>query len=61
VLSTWGNAIIMMSTGEAIVQRPKRQVQGGRSAQAAMEIEALEHAVRGASEELRTHFAANGP
>jgi len=59
VLSTWGNAIIMMSTGEAIVQRPKRQVRGG--VQAAMEVEALEHAVRGASEELRTHFAANGP
>lgn len=61
VLSTWGNAIIMMSTGEAIVERPKRQAQGGRSVQAAMEIEALQHAVRGAAEELRAHFAAHGP
>jgi hypothetical protein len=59
VLSTWGNAIIMMSTGEAIVQRQKRQVRG--PVQAAMEVEALQHAVRGASEELRAHFAANGP
>jgi hypothetical protein len=59
VLSTWGNAIVMMSTGEAIVQRQRRQVRG--SVQAAMEVEALEHAVRGASQELRAHFAANGP
>ena len=59
VLSTWGNAIVMMSTGEAIVERQRRQVRG--SVQSAMEIEALEHAVRGACQELRAHFAANGP
>lgn len=60
VLSTWTNSIIMMSSGEAIVQRQRRQVRGA-AVQAEMEVEALEHAVRGASEELRTHFAANGP
>ena len=59
VLSTWGNAIVMMSTGEAIVQRQRRQVRG--TGQTAMEVEALEHAVRGASQELRAHFAAHGP
>lgn len=59
VLSRGGKAIVMMSSGEAIVQRQRRQFQPG--AQASMEVEALRHAVRGASAELRQHFAANVP
>jgi HEAT repeats len=59
VLSTAGRAIVMMSSGEAIVQRERRRFRPGM--QLSMEIEALRHAVRGASEELRQHFAANGP
>ena len=60
VLSTGsGKAIVMMSSGEAIVQRQKRQFRPVM--QPAMELDALEHAVRGASDELRQHFAANGP
>ena len=58
VLSTSGRAIVMMSSGEAIVQRERRQFRSVM--QGSMEIEALRHAVRGASEELRQHFAANG-
>jgi len=59
ILSTGrGNAMIMMSTGEASVQRYKRQFRPAM--QAAMEKEALEHAVHGASDELRAHFAAQG-
>ena len=53
-----GNAMIMMSTGEASVARYKRQFRP--TMQAAMEQEALEHAVHGASDELREHFAAQG-
>ena len=60
VLSTGsGKAIVMMSSGEAIVQRQKRQYRPVM--QPEMELDALEHAVRGASDELRQHFAANGP
>ena len=59
VLSTGGNAIVMMSSGEAVVQRQRRQFRP--AIQPTMEMEALEHAVRGASEELRQHFAAKGP
>lgn len=59
VLSTGGKAIVMMSSGEAIVQKPKRQFR--TLMQPSMEVEALQHAVRGASDELRQHFAANGP
>ncbi len=51
-------SIVMMTTGEAIVQRPKRQY--GPAVEEAMEREAMEHAVHGASDELREHFAANG-
>jgi hypothetical protein len=58
VLSTGHpSAIVMMATGEAAVQKPKRQYRPAM--QRGMEEEALEHAVRGASEELRDHFAAN--
>jgi hypothetical protein len=49
----------MMSSGEAIVQRQRRQFRP--TMQQGMEQDALEHAVRGASEELRQHFAANAP
>ncbi len=59
VLSTGGNAIVMMSSGEAVVQRQRRQFRPAMHP--SMEVEALQHAVRGASEELRQHFAANGP
>jgi hypothetical protein len=59
VLSTrGGDAIVMMSSGEASVERPRRQFRP--ALRAAMELDALEHAVRGASDELRQHFAANG-
>jgi len=59
ILSTGrGNAMIMMSTGEASVQRYKRYFRPAM--QAAMETEALEHAIHGASDELRAHFAAQG-
>jgi hypothetical protein len=58
VLSTGHpSAIVMMATGEAAVQKPKRQYRPAM--QRGMEEEALAHAVRGASEELRDHFAAN--
>ncbi|HEX2657098.1 MAG TPA: HEAT repeat domain-containing protein, partial [Polyangia bacterium] len=60
VLSTGHpRAVMLMATGEAAVQKPKRQYRPAM--QPGMEREALEHAVRGASEELRNHFAANGP
>jgi HEAT repeat protein len=52
-------AVLLMATGEAAVQKPKRQYRPAM--QQGMEQEALEHAVRGASAELRDHFAANGP
>ncbi|HEY4188243.1 MAG TPA: HEAT repeat domain-containing protein [Polyangia bacterium] len=59
ILSTGrGSAIVMMSSGEAIVQKQKRHYRPAM--QSAMEQEALENAVRGASDELREHFAANG-
>ena len=59
ILSTGrGNAIVMMTTGEAIVQRQKRHFR--QALQSAMEQEALEHAVHGASDELRGHFTAQG-
>lgn len=51
-------SIVMMTTGEAVVQTPKRHYQPAM--QEALEQEALEHAVHGASDELREHFAANG-
>ena len=59
ILSTGrGNAIVMMTTGEAIVQRQRRHFRP--AIQSAMEQEALEQAVHGASSELRDHFAAQG-
>jgi HEAT repeat protein len=49
-------AVLLMATGEAAVQKPRQQFRPAM--QAGMEQEALEHAVRGASEELRQHMAA---
>ena len=59
VLSSGGKAVIMMSSGEAIVQRQRRHFRPVM--QPLMELEALQHAVRGASDELRQHFATNAP
>ena len=54
-----GGAIIVMSTGEASVQRRRGAYRPGL--QREMEQEALAHAVRGAAAELRQHLAANVP
>lgn len=59
ILSTGhGNAMVMMTSGEATVQRWRGQFRPAM--RAGMEREALEQAVHGAAEELRDHFAANG-
>jgi hypothetical protein len=50
------NGIIMMSSGEATVEQPRYRLR--QMAPGALEADALENAVRGASEELRQHFAA---
>jgi hypothetical protein len=52
-------AIIVMSTGEATVERRVATFRSGM--QTDMEQEALAHAVRGATDELRQHLAANVP
>ena len=52
-------AIIVMSTGEATVERRVATFRPGM--QTDMEQEALAHAVRGATDELRQHLAANVP
>jgi hypothetical protein len=54
-----GGGIIVMSTGEATVQRQHRAFRPGM--QTGMEQEALAHAVRGAAEELRRHVVASAP
>ena len=48
-----------MSTGEATVERRVATFRSGM--QIDMEQEALAHAVRGATDELRQHLAANVP
>ena len=45
-----GNALFLMTSGEAHVQKPKRIFKP--HLQASMELEAVEVAVRGASEDL---------
>jgi hypothetical protein len=45
-----GNALFLMTSGEAHVQKPKRTFRP--QLQASMELEAVEGAVRGASEDL---------
>ena len=60
ILSTGASgAIIVMSTGEATVERRVATFHSGM--QTDMEREALAHAVRGATDELRQHLAANVP
>jgi hypothetical protein len=46
--------VFLMSNGEATVQRPRRQWRP--ESRAGMELEALEAAVRGASEDLLNHL-----
>jgi hypothetical protein len=45
-----GNALFLMTSGEARVQKPRRSFRPAQ--QASMEMEAVEGAVRGASEDL---------
>ena len=60
ILSTGASgAIILMSTGEATVERRVATFHSGM--QTDMEREALAHAVRGATDKLRQHLAANVP
>ena len=51
-----GNALFLMTSGEGRVQKPKRQFRP--QLQASMELEAVEVAVRGASEDLISQLAA---
>jgi len=50
-----GNALFLMTSGEAHVQKPKRMFRPQH--QASMELEAVESAVRGASEDLISQLA----
>lgn len=57
ILSTHpGQAIVLMSSGEATVQRPRGRIRSGMLLD--MQNDALQHAVRGAAEELRQHLAS---
>jgi HEAT repeats len=47
--------VILLTSGEAVVQKPRRHFKSRN--RSSMEVEALEHAVRGASEDLRRHLA----
>jgi hypothetical protein len=51
-----GGGVFLTTTGEATVQKPKRQWRS--QLRTSMELEALEAAVRGASEDLVTHLRA---
>jgi hypothetical protein len=53
------HAILLMSSGEAVVQRQRRVYRPGMHPE--MQMQAVEHAVRSATGQLRQHFAANGP
>jgi hypothetical protein len=48
--------VFLLTSGEAVVQKPRRQFRSQHRPH--MEVEALENAVRGASEDLRRHLAA---
>jgi hypothetical protein len=48
--------VFLLTSGEAVVQKPRRQFRSQHRPH--MELEALENAVRGASEDLRRHLAA---
>jgi hypothetical protein len=57
ILSTHpGQSIVLMSSGEATVQRPRARFRSGMLLD--MQNDALQHAVRGAAEELRQHLTA---
>jgi hypothetical protein len=57
ILSTHpGQAIVLMSSGEATVQRPRARFRSGMLLD--MQNDALQHAVRGAAEELRRHLTS---
>ncbi len=47
--------VFLLTSGEAVVQKPRRQFRTQN--RPGMEVEALESAVRGASEDLRRHLA----
>jgi hypothetical protein len=47
--------VFLLTSGEAVVQKPRRQFRSRHRPH--MEVEALENAVRGASEDLRRHLA----
>ena len=47
--------VYLLTSGEAVVQKPRRQFRSQHRSH--MEVEALENAVRGASEDLRRHLA----
>jgi hypothetical protein len=47
--------VFLLTSGEAVVQKPRRQFRSQHRPR--MEVEALENAVRGASEDLRRHLA----
>jgi len=47
--------VFLLTSGEAVVQKPRRQFRSQHRSH--MEVEALENAVRGASEDLRRHLA----
>ena len=50
-----GGGVFLLTSGEATVQRPKRQVRPGQKT--TMELEALENALRSASEDLLNQIA----
>jgi hypothetical protein len=57
ILSTWpGHSILLMSSGEATVQRPRARFRSGMLAE--MQNDAVQHAVRGAAEALLHHLGA---
>lgn len=47
--------VFLLTSGEAVVQKPRRHFR--TQSRPSMEVEALENAVRGASEDLRRHLA----
>ena len=47
--------VFLLTSGEAVVQKPRRHFRTQN--RPGMEVEALESAVRGASEDLRRHLA----
>jgi hypothetical protein len=57
ILSTWpGHSILLMSSGEATVQRPRARFRSSMLAE--MQNDAVQHAVRGAADALLHHLGA---